>query len=130
FRASLWSGGGRRVGIPACWFAAALLAKASGLVFGPLCLAVVEIERLVREKAKRTAESGGQRTPARRRLFPFSFFLFPSPFWRDCIQIGVLGIVLVFVYCGSDWQPQMSFVNWAKRLPDGPQARAIVWLSE
>ena len=35
----------RRVGWPALWFAAAVLAKASGPVFGGLCLIVVEAER-------------------------------------------------------------------------------------
>ncbi|HEV3004544.1 MAG TPA: hypothetical protein VGX78_08780, partial [Pirellulales bacterium] len=39
-----------RVGWPAFWFAAAVLAKASGLVFGPLCMAAVEIHRLVPRK--------------------------------------------------------------------------------
>ena len=35
----------RRVGWPALWFAAAILAKASGLVFGGICLIVIEAER-------------------------------------------------------------------------------------
>jgi hypothetical protein len=35
----------RRIGVPGIWFAATLLAKASGLVFGPLCLLAVGVER-------------------------------------------------------------------------------------
>ena len=35
----------RRVGWPTLWFAAAILAKASGLVFGGICLIVIEAER-------------------------------------------------------------------------------------
>ena len=34
--------------MPVFWFAAAVLAKASGLVFGPICLFIVELERLAR----------------------------------------------------------------------------------
>jgi hypothetical protein len=34
----------RRVAVPAFWFGATVLAKASGLVFGPVCLLVVELE--------------------------------------------------------------------------------------
>ncbi|HVA48771.1 MAG TPA: glycosyltransferase family 39 protein, partial [Pirellulales bacterium] len=35
-----------RVGLPGLWFGAALLAKASGMVFGPLCLIAVEAHRM------------------------------------------------------------------------------------
>jgi hypothetical protein len=38
----------RRVALPGLCFGAALLAKASGLVFGPLLMAVVELDRLAR----------------------------------------------------------------------------------
>src|SRR5262249_44858293 len=48
FRTGREAGWLRRVGLPAFWFAAAVLAKASGLVFGPLCMVVVELERVLR----------------------------------------------------------------------------------
>jgi hypothetical protein len=117
FRVGREAGWLRRVGWPGCWFAAALLAKASGLVFGPLCLLVVEAERLA---------AGGWRPSADpRRLLAA---------WRgpiaDLLQIGLLGMVLVFVYCGSDWQPQPSFVAWAHALPQDSFGRSMVWLSE
>jgi hypothetical protein len=35
-----------RVGLPAAWYAAAILAKASALLIGPLWLLVIEFERL------------------------------------------------------------------------------------
>src|SRR5213076_3194197 len=38
----------RRDGLPLFWFGAAVTAKASGLVFGGLCLLIVELLRLVR----------------------------------------------------------------------------------
>ncbi len=34
------------------------------------------------------------------------------------------------MYCGSDWQPERSFVAWAHGLSDGPLARAAVWTAE
>src|SRR5690242_8640612 len=46
FRTGREAGWVRRKAVPACWFAASLLAKASSLVFGPICLFVVELEYL------------------------------------------------------------------------------------
>jgi hypothetical protein len=117
FRAGRDAGWLRRVGWPACWFAAAVLAKASGLVFGPICLLVVEGERLV---------AGGWRpVPDGRHLLAAC----RKPV-ADLAQIGLLGLVLVFLYCGCDWQPQPSFVAWAHTLPAGSFGRSMVWLSE
>jgi hypothetical protein len=141
-----------RVGIPACWFGAAILAKASGLVFGPLCLLVVELERRIREQRTENRE---QRTEDRERkaeastqysvlstqysarslvsglrsLFSVLCSLF-SACWRDLVQIGLLGLLLVFVYCGSDWHPQRSFVDWSRQLPEGSAREVMVWLAD
>jgi hypothetical protein len=113
FRVNREAGWARRVGWPACWFAAAILAKASGLVFGPICLLVVEAERLLRQSTEYTA--------LRTRSVAVA---------GDLAQIVVLGLVLTFVYCGCDWQPEPSFVAWAHHLPDGTFGRTMVWLSE
>ena len=51
----------RRLAWPVFWYGAAVLAKASGLVFGPLCLVVIELERLARQGALRRPEQGGFR---------------------------------------------------------------------
>lgn len=104
---------GWRIGLPALCFATALLAKASGLVFGPLCLLAVEVERLWQ-----------QGTPAR------DWWNRGRALARDLVQIGLIGLGLVFVYCGSDWQPEPSFVKWAHTLPDNTAGRSMVWLSE
>ena len=40
-----------RYGVPALWFGLALLAKASALVYGPICMVVVELDRLTRAGA-------------------------------------------------------------------------------
>lgn len=110
FQANRDSGWSWRVGLPAAWFAAAVLAKASGLVFGPLCMLVIELVRLAQI---------GVTSPKMRQSI------------RDLLQIGVLGMVLVFVYCGTDGRPQASFVAWAHKLPEGRlSGRSMVWLSE
>ncbi len=113
-----------RVGVPGLCYGVALLAKASALAFGPLCMLAIEWQRL--------SEQG--------RLQPAS----PASLWqrlrhlwavgqdlrRDVVQIGVLGFVVLFVYCGSDWRPQHSFVQWAHGLPAGARHDALVWTSE
>ena len=40
------------------------------------------------------------------------------------------GLIGMLFYCGSDWQPQGSFIEWAHKLPDNPAGRSMVWLSE
>jgi hypothetical protein len=104
----------KRVGIPALWFGLAVLAKASAIAFAPLCMVAIEWDRLWRGDG---SEAVGWWARLRTLL-------------RDGWQIGALGIVLTFVACGSDWQPQASFLAWAQRLPDGTFGRAMVWLAE
>ena len=98
----------RRVGVPTLWYAATVLAKASGLVYGPLCLLAVEVQRLARQRPE---------TPLK-------------PFGRDLVQIVGYGFVLVFLYCGSDWHTEPSFAAWAHGLPDGPLRASTLWLAE
>src|SRR5262249_15387423 len=109
FRAGRESHWGWRVGLPAACYGIALLAKASALVFGPLLLVAVEIERRVRQHL----DSG---RPFR-ALVGWDFlsqFLPTSAFGRELVQLVVLGLVLTFVYVGSDWRSQPSFVAWAR----------------
>src|SRR5262249_49498369 len=49
---------------------------------------------------------------------------------RDFFQLACLGIVLVLVYCGSDWQTQPALVRWAQKLPEGATRDAMVWLAD
>ncbi len=105
----------RRVGWPCLWFAAAVLAKASGLVFGGLCMVVIEAERRLAGEPGASAPGGWKAwwaalwRPAERGTFR-----------GDVTQIVLIGMALVFVYCGSDWRPQASSLVWAQQLPDGP----------
>jgi hypothetical protein len=107
----------RRVGVPAIWFGIAVLAKASAVAFCPLCMLAIELDRLGRE------ESRGLRPP-------FAWWSRLRPLRRDGFQIASLGMVLVFIYCGSDWQPQATFLAWAHGLPDGVLGRSMVWTAE
>jgi hypothetical protein len=124
-RASPWLG---RVGVPMLWFALALLAKASALVFGPLCLLVAELDRLYLRPREET--SSGARAPATWRGRLARLFADLRPFVRDALQIGLGGLALAFVYCGCDWQPEPSFVAWAHGLPEGGWKPTLVWLSD
>ncbi len=114
FTANRDAGWWRRVAWPALWFGLAVFAKVSGLVFGGLCVLAVEAERLSRAEGCWRA-----------RL---------AAFWkqsvRDGVQIGLLGLALVFVACGSDWQTQPAFVEWAHGLPGSWYRGPAVWLAE
>jgi hypothetical protein len=114
----------RRVGVPALWFGAAVLAKASGLVFGVLALVVLELERLARQ--------GAFTIPAIRSPWAFlrHAFVQTARLRRDLLQIVPLGLALVFLYCGSEWQPEPSFVAWAQSLPEGRARVSMLWLAE
>lgn len=112
-----------RVAVPGVWLALALLAKASALVYGPICMVVVEIERLARAGA--FACPAGTHWMARLQHV-----------WQvgragrgDLTKIGLIGVALTFLYCGCDWQTQPSFVQWAKDLPDGTAATCARWFA-
>ncbi|HVX11461.1 MAG TPA: glycosyltransferase family 39 protein [Pirellulales bacterium] len=115
----------RRVAIPGVWFAAAVLAKASGMVFGPLCLLAAEAQHVwTRRQSASTDDTVRieQNTPSLRATLRSSL--------RDLVGIASLGFALTFVYCGSDWQPEPSFVSWAHTLPAGRGHDTMVWLAE
>jgi hypothetical protein len=146
-----------RVALPGGWFGAAILAKASGLVFGPLCLLAVEAHRWW--TLKRSVMNA--RTP----FFNLQFSICnlqcepaldelqiancklqtancavdndlaaPAITWRsslrDLIQIGLIGLAVTFIYCGCDWRVEPSFVAWSHSLPAGPAHDTMVWLAE
>ncbi len=102
----------RRVGIPGLWYGAALLAKASTVMLGPVCLVGVEVARAL--------------APAKSAAAP------PVPptvkrFVRDWAAMAAIALGITFVYCGSDWRAEPSFVAWANTLPASRSAE--VWRS-
>jgi hypothetical protein len=114
----------RRIAIPAVWYGLAILAKASALVYAPICLVVIELERLTRSGAFAQAAPPGWRG---RLAYAWKQ---TEAGRRDLLRIGLGGLALAFLYCGCDFQPQPSFVAWARELPEGPLATAMVWFSE
>jgi hypothetical protein len=120
FRSGRDAGWVRRLGVPAFWYAASVAAKASGLVYGPLCLLVIELERLGRSGAFRPDTRSGDW-----RVWPRHALLRLRPFRRDVVRIVGYGLVIVFLFCGSDWRAEPSFVAWAHTLPDGPTSHVL-----
>ncbi|HYV36244.1 MAG TPA: glycosyltransferase family 39 protein, partial [Gemmataceae bacterium] len=110
----------RRLALPAIWCGLAILAKASAIVYAPICLAVIELERLIR--------AGAFAAPTGTRLGHAWQVLRPA--WRDGVCIVLGGLTFAVVYCGSDFSPQPAFVEWANGLPEGALANCMIWLSE
>jgi dolichyl-phosphate-mannose-protein mannosyltransferase len=113
----------QRLVIPAFWLALAILAKASGLVYGGLCMLAIEVDRLARQGVFSPPEPTIRSFlhQAWRQLLPFA---------KDAGWIVLGGLAGVMLYCGSDWQAQPSFVEWARTLPDGPFGSVMLWLAE
>jgi hypothetical protein len=124
FREGRTSGWWLRVGLPSLLYGLALLAKASALLLGPLCLLVIELDRLGRQQTFAVPANGGVVQFFRRLIAEL------GPFRRDLKQIFGLGFLLMLIYCGSDWRPEPSFVAWARTLPDGPMASVMVYLAD
>jgi len=110
YRAGTGAGVVRRVVIPGLSFGVALMAKASALVFAPLvmlaCFTAGE-----RRSAGRTWADG-------------------RAFAVDGLKIGLIGLFVMTVMCGCDWQPLPSFIAWARQLPDGGMKTTMAWLAD
>ena len=104
-----------RVLLPAALYGIAVLAKASALVFGVLGMLAIEIECV----------SGRGVWRDWRRLRALL-----RPFVRDVSAIVGGGLALTFVYCGSDWSTEPTFILWAKTLTPGLFHDAMQWTSE
>jgi len=111
-RTSLWP---RRILLPAALYGIAVLAKASALVFGVIGMLAIELERFVTVGALRDWRL--QLTLAR-------------PFSRDAFWIVAGGLALTFIYCGSDWATEPTFVTRAQTLAPGALRDAMLWSSE
>jgi hypothetical protein len=112
----------QRVLTPAAWFALAVLAKASGFVFGIIGLAMVELE------FQWASIPAAMNARARLRLAMSS--LFRKAFRRDLGQICCLGLLAAFCFCGSEGLPSPSFIEWARQLPEGPLRSGMTWFAE
>jgi hypothetical protein len=109
-----WAGSGacavRRVIVPGLCFGVALMAKASALVFAPLVM---------------LSCFASKDRPA---VWPMLSEL--REFVADGLKIGILGLVVMTILCGCDWQPLPSFAAWAGQLPHGETKSAMAWLAD
>jgi len=114
----------RRLLWPTLWYAAMVLAKASGMTFGLLGMVVIEGERLARQ--------GSLHWPSLGRLRPWLRETWQQfrPLRRDLTVILLAGMALVFLYCGCDWETEPSLIEWAQSLPDGSIRQVMVWVAE
>jgi hypothetical protein len=114
----------RRLAVPAIWYGLALLAKASAIVYGPICLLLVGADHNWRKV--------GLPHPVRRQMRSVvaAWWTWLRPLRKDMTVILCCGFVLATVYCGSDWECQQSFLNWATDLPDGTSRTCLVWMAE
>jgi hypothetical protein len=120
-----WRGraGGRwgRWVLPGLLYGLAMTAKASALTFAPIIMLAFEIPRQHAAGAFRPPAGVGRL----RHLWRTSAGL-----RADAWKIFVIGMVVVWSYCGCDWKPQPSFVKLADNLPeDGRWAPAVRWLA-
>jgi hypothetical protein len=129
YRTGRTSGFARRVALPALWFGLTVATKASGLVFGPLCLLAVELERLVRSGAFRLGDTTGSPGGWRCRLGHTAAVLRPSIGEGAMIVAG--GLMIVLLLCGNDRHPLRPLAtSWAAWLPEGPVGRLIAGVGE
>src|SRR5205823_4836238 len=94
-------------------FAVAVMAKASALVFAPLIMLACFF---------------GDRPGERRGVSP-TWIEFRE-FVLDGLRIGLLGLTVMTLLCGCDWQPLPSFLTWAQGLSDGGAKSWMVWFAE
>lgn len=113
-RQSRWP---RRVALPAVIYGLAVLAKASALVFGPLCLLALEAQRVYCATKSATKSGSHFNGETRRGLL-------------DIALIVTGGLAVTFLYCGSDWSTEPTFVQWAQTLPSGRAHDVALWTSQ
>lgn len=110
-----------RVGVPAVCYAAATLSKASGMVFGPMVMFMLETHRLW---TAGRLQRNGLTLKAWLKQIGRAY----APLRWDGGWALALGMLLVFAYCGCDWQNEPSFIRWAESQPDEqPGKSALVW---
>ena len=111
----------RRWLVPGVLYGLAMAAKASSLTFVPIVMLAYEIPRLHAAGAFRPPPGVGRF----RHLWRTS-----SSFRWDCWKVLLIGTVVVWTYCGSDWKPQPSFVKLADNMSDdGTWTPPVRWLA-
>jgi len=111
----------RRWAIPGVLYGLAMAAKASALTFIPLIMLALEAPRLYAAGAFAPPEGTGRIR---------HFWRVSSPIRWDFFKIIVVATVVVWAYCGCDWQPQPTFVKLADNMADdNPWKPTVTWLA-
>src|SRR5260370_11837934 len=98
FREGRSAGWWRRIAVPSVWFGLAMVAKASAILFAPLCLLTIEAGFLCRDGWPKLAQVA-------RSL-------------RHLLTIGIAGSLLASVYCGdSNGSVRPNLLATVERLP-------------
>ena len=113
-----------RLGIPSVLYGLAILAKASALVFAPLFMVVIEFHRLWRSED--FSKIAGAEWKVRFTFFRDGLWAFR----HDFLRIIGLGLLVIFLYCRSDWTTEPTFVKWAQGLKPGALHDSMLWTSE
>ena len=103
----------RRLLVPGVLYGLALATKASALAFGPQAMLVLGLWNL----AKAGVLTPPPGSSARGKLVYLWHATYQ--FRKDIIAIGAVGIATLFLYCGSDWGTEPTFIKWADGLPEG-----------
>lgn len=118
------SGWGKRVLLPGLLYGVALTAKASALPYVPLLGLTFGLwhlhttGQLVRPTGLNLWQKLRFYQAVTSRLRWDLFFLVP------------IGLIVLFAYCGCDWQTEPTFVKWADTLPPGPLRDTMQPLSQ
>lgn len=107
------AGFARRVLVPGVLYGVALTAKASALAFGPQAMLVLGLWNLARAGAL-TAPEGSSPRAKLVHLWHATY-----QFRKDLLAIGLIGLAVLFGYCGCDWGTEPTFIKWADGLPEG-----------
>lgn len=99
-------------------------------MFGPLCMIAIELHRwLTRPRA---LNDGGmlQPAPTQRGLSLKERWRLTADVRRDVWRIFGIGMLLLFVYVGTDFAPEPSFVKWANTLEEGTTKDIMATVAE
>ncbi len=113
----------RRVLLPGVLSGVALAAKASALAFVPILWLVFGLCHLAQAGPfpPRDGSAWGRVKAA---------WAATARLRWDLVYAFGIGLAVLFLYCGSDWQTEVTFVQWAHSLPDGPARAVFVPVSE
>ncbi|HEY3787418.1 MAG TPA: hypothetical protein VGL71_01130, partial [Urbifossiella sp.] len=112
-----------RVVLPGLLYGVAILAKASGMLFGVQAMLVLALCHLHRT-GQLTPPAGSSLRGKFAHLWHATF-----PLRKDLAGILLIGFVLVFAYTGSDWGAEPTFISWAENLPESSTKSVMVEVS-